>query len=271
VSSTRSGTRAAGPRSASADDWQVRGVSIQGYHHLSRGIECQDAYRSVCVPSAGAWVVAVSDGAGSRSRAAEGSALAAGLATSVFGMLLRTGGVPADAGAWKSMLTDGYLSLLTRFGRAVAQLGDEPGEFAATLSVAIIAVPWVGVVSVGDSCLIIQAGGEGLHLISLGERESEYSNETDFLTSADPLRRAVVRCIYEPELTGLFLATDGLTPVATELDGEWLRPNRTFIDPLLESVTSPEFDLTEIVKFLLHERIGATSGDDKTMVVAVAR
>src|SRR5581483_9481110 len=104
-----------------------------------------------------------------------------------------------------------------------------------------------------------------------GERESEYSNETDFLTSPDPLRRAVVRCIYEPELTGLFLSTDGLTPVATELDGEWLRPNATFIDPLLESVTSPDFDLTEIVRFLLHERIGATSGDDKTMVVAVAR
>jgi hypothetical protein len=270
VSSTRNATRTAGPHAASVEDWLLRGVSIQGYHHLSRGIECQDAYRSVKVPSAGAWVVAVSDGAGSRSRAAEGSALAAGLATSVFGMLLRTRGVPADASAWKSMLTDGYLSLLTRFGRAVAQLGDEPGEFAATLSVAIIAVPWLGVVSVGDSCLIIQAG-EGLHLISLGERESEYSNETDFLTSSEPLRRAVVRCIYEPELTGLFLSTDGLTPVATELEGEWLRPNPTFIDPLFQSVTSPDFDLTEIVKFLLHERIGATSGDDKTMVVAVAR
>lgn len=270
MSSTRSGTRTHGPHQTSAEDWQIRGVSVQGYHHLSRGVECQDAYRSVFVPSAGAWVVAVSDGAGSRSRAAEGSALAAGLATSVFGMLLRTSGVPADAGAWKSMLTDGYLSLLTRFGRAVAQLGDEPGEFAATLSVAIIAVPWIGIVSVGDSCLVIQAG-EGLHLIPLGARESEYSNETDFLTSPEPLRRAVVRCVYEPELTGLFLSTDGLAPVATELDGEWLRPNATFIDPLLQSLTSPDFDLTEIVRFLLHERIGATSGDDKTMVVAVAR
>jgi hypothetical protein len=269
---TRGGTHAHVTRPRSGDAWHIRGVSLQGYHHLANGIECQDAYRSVFVRSAGAWVLAVSDGAGSRSRAAEGSALAAGLATSVFGLLLRKEGVPADAGAWQRMMSDGYLSVLTRFGRAVAQLGDEPGEFAATLSTVIVAPPWVGVVSVGDGCLIIQSGAGGLHLISLGERESEYSNETDFLTSFDPLNRAVVRCIYEPALTALFLSTDGLTPVATMHDpGGWDRPNPTFIDPLLESVISPEFDLTEIVKFLLHERIGATSGDDKTMVVAVAR
>ncbi len=272
MTTTRSGTRSDAGRETRADDWLVRGVSIQGYHHLSRGVECQDAYRSAFVPSAGAWVVAVSDGAGSRSRSAEGSALAAGLATSVFGTLLRTAGVPADAGAWNRMLSDGYLSVLTRFGRAVAQLGDDLSEFAATLSVAILAPPWVGVVSVGDSCLIVQAGAGGLHLIPLGERESEYSNETDFLTSPDPLNRAVVRCIYEPELTALFLATDGLAPIATVLDQEgWERPNTTFIEPLLQSVTSPDFDLTEIVKFLVHERIGATSGDDKTLVLAVAR
>lgn len=256
---------------AGAGNWHVRGVSVQGHHHLSHGIECQDAYRSLFIPSVGAWVIAVSDGAGSRSRAAEGSALAAGLATSVFGLLLRAAGVPVNAGAWQRMLTDGYLSLLTRFGRAVAQLGDEPAEFAATLSVAILAPPWLGLVSIGDGCLIVRAGAEGLHLISLGERESEYSNETDFLTSPDPLRRAVVRCIFEPELTALFLSTDGLAPVATELDpGGWERPNATFIEPLLESVTSPDFDHTNIVRFLLHDRIGATSGDDKTMVVAVA-
>jgi Protein phosphatase 2C len=272
MTTARSGTRAHVAREPRADDWLVRGVSIQGYNHLSRGVECQDAYRSAFVPSAAAWVVAISDGAGSRSRSAEGSALAAGLATSVFGTLLRTAGVPADAGAWKNMMSDGYLSVLTRFGRAVVQLGDDLGEFAATLSVAIIAPPWVGVVSVGDGCLIIQAGAGRLHLIPLGERESEYSNETDFLTSPDPLNRAVVRCIYEPELRALVLATDGLVPLATVLDQDgWERPNGTFIEPLLASVTAPDFDPTDIVKFLLHERIGATSGDDKTMVLAVAR
>lgn len=271
MTTTRGGTRSHLSRVTRVEDWLVRGVSVQGYNHLSRGAECQDAYRSAFVPSADAWVVAISDGAGSRSRSAEGAALAAGLATSVFGTLLRTAGVPADAGAWKSLLSDGYLSVLTRFGRAVAQLGDELGEFATTLSVAIIAPPWVGVVSVGDGCLIVQAGG-GLHLIPLGERESEYSNETDFLTSPEALSRAVVRCIYEPELGALLLATDGLVPLATVLDGDgWERPNATFIEPLLASVTASDFDPTDIVKFLLHERIGATSGDDKTMVLAVAR
>jgi hypothetical protein len=269
---TRKGTQTEAARRAGADRWQVRGVSVQGHHHLARGVECQDAHRSLLVPDAGAWVVAVSDGAGSRSRAAEGSALATGLATSVFGTFLRTEGVPSDIATWNAMLNDGYRSLLLRFERAVAQLGDEPEEFAATLSVAILAHPWVGLVSVGDGCLILQSGAGSLHLVSLGERQSEYSNETDFLTSPDPRSRTLISCIYEPELSGLFLSTDGLAPVATVLDpGGWERPNATFIEPLFESVGAPEFDLTEVVRFLLHDRIGGTSGDDKTMVVAVAR
>lgn len=270
MTTTRRGSRIKPARQRAADNWQVRGVSLQGYNHLSRGIECQDAYRSVFVASAGAWVLAISDGAGSRSRAAEGSALAAGLAASVFRTLLATDGVPSDAGGWKGLLGDGFLSVLTRFGRAVTQLGDKLGDFAATLSVAIIAPPWVGVVSIGDSCLIIQVGAGELHLIPLGEHRSEYSNETEFLTSSDPVSRAVVRCIYEPELTGVFLSTDGLTPVATALEEGWERPNATFIEQILSNVRSPDLDLTEIVRFLLHERIGATSGDDKTMIVAVA-
>jgi hypothetical protein len=261
-----------GARAGAVQNWHVRGVSIQGYHHLSRGIECQDAYRSLFVPSVGAWILAVSDGAGSRPRAAEGSALAAGLAITTFDAALRGTGVPADPAAWKRMLGEAYVSLLEQFARTVAQLSDDPGEFAATLSVAVITPPWVGVVSIGDGVLIIQSGQDRrLHLISLGERESEYSNETDFLTSADPLARSVTRCIYEPELCALFLSTDGLAPVATMLDEQgWECPNATFIDQLLSSVAAPDLDPTDIVKFLLHERIGSTSGDDKTMVIAVA-
>ena len=87
----------------------MRAGAIEVAFAIVDGIECQDAYRSLYVPSAGAWVVAVSDGAGSRSRAAEGSALAAGLATSVFGTLLRTAGVPSDAAEAMELGADAVL------------------------------------------------------------------------------------------------------------------------------------------------------------------
>jgi Protein phosphatase 2C len=263
---------AAAPGSAHGNGWQVRGVSVQGYRHLVDGTECQDAHRSLFVPEVNAWILAVSDGAGSRPRAAEGSALAAGVGVTAFASLLGTRGLPTTSDGWRATLASGYTTVLALFTRAVAQLSPDERDFAATLSVAILAPPWVGLVSLGDGFVILQAGAEPrLHLIALDERESEYSNETVFLTSSDAVDRGVITCVYDPQITGLVMSTDGLAPVAIRLDDQGdERPNETFIHPLIERVGRSGFDPTEIVRFLLHDRIGGTSGDDKTMLIAVA-
>ena len=251
--------------------WRVRGVSVQGYSHLRDGVECQDAYRHTFVESVGAEVLAVADGAGSRVRSAEGAALAVGLATSLLAQRLESAGPPDDAERWRLLLAQGYEDIVAAFLNATARMGSDPGEFAATLTAVVLAYPWVGVVSIGDGFVIARAdsddGAGTFDLVSFAGPAGEYVNETVFLTSTDALGQATVDCIYDPELTAVLVATDGLVPAAIRQDGGRRRPNRSFLEPLLGSLEEP----SEIARLLLDDRISALGADDKTILMAVAR
>jgi hypothetical protein len=245
-------------------------VSVQGYSHLRDGVECQDAYRHTTVESAGAQVLAVADGAGSRARSAEGAALAVGLATGIFAERLQSGGAPDHADAWRSLLADGYRDVVASFLRATARMGSDPKDFASTLTVVVLAYPWVGVVGIGDGFVITRAqghdGGDTFDLVSFAGSAGEYVNETVFLTSAGALREATVDCLNDPSLTAVVLATDGLVPAAIRQDRGRRRPNRSLLQGVLGALDDP----TDIARFLLEDRISALSADDKTLLMAVA-
>ena len=101
--------------------WLVHGLSLPGYGHLRDGVECQDACRHGLVEAAGAQVLAVADGAGSRARSAEGAALAVGLAVEVLGERLAAHGAPASPRAWRALLAESYEDLVAAFADATAR------------------------------------------------------------------------------------------------------------------------------------------------------
>jgi Protein phosphatase 2C len=252
--------------------WTVRGVSVTGYSHLRDGIECQDAHRHLHEPSTGAYVLAVADGAGSRPRSAEGAALAVGLTVEEFGRRLARGGLPDDSEAWTLLLESGFEAIVEAFRETTRRLGGSPADFAATLTVAIIAPSWLGIVSLGDG--IVVAGAEqfehesGLHLVMAAPSAGEYVNETCFLSSDGAYDKVEVRCLHDPGLVALLLGTDGVTPLAVMRDGGAPRPNRTFVEPVLRSLAARS-DPAEVSRLLLEERLTRLSADDKTLLAAV--
>jgi hypothetical protein len=253
-------------------EWKVRGVSVTGYSHLRDGIECQDAHRHLHEPSTGAYVLAVADGAGSRSRSAEGAALAVGLTVDEYGRRLAREGLPSDPDAWRDLLATGFEAIVDAFRTTTKRIGSSPADFAATLTVAILAPPWLGIVSLGDG--IVVAGAEqveresGLHLVTTAPPAGEYVNETCFLSSDGAHDQVVIRCLHDPGLVALLLGTDGVTPLAVKRDGVAPRPNRTFVEPVLRSLAA-RTDPVEVSRLLLEERLTRLSADDKTLLAAV--
>jgi hypothetical protein len=253
--------------------WRIHGVSLQGYSHLRDGIECQDAYRHVSVESAGAVVLAVADGAGSRHRSAEGATLAVGLCADLLSKRLSAHRAPRDGDEWTALLTSAFQDVVQRFRGATAQIGSEPGAFAATLTAAVLAWPWIGVASLGDGFVITRVddgAGDEFHLVSSSGAVAEYVNETVFLSSPNALSHCLVHPIYDPDVTAVMLSTDGLAPLATTGNAEHRRPNPSFLTPVFDSFEEQHPDPAQLPRFLLQERVSALSADDKTLLLAVA-
>jgi hypothetical protein len=236
-------------------------------------LECQDAYRYAFEPSSGALVLAVADGAGSRPRSAEGATLAVGMGVARLVEVFRERGLPKSGAAWHALLRGEYEGIVSSFRGAIARLGPDPKEFAATLTLAVLAPPWVGIVRLGDGFVVARArddsGADQLHLVSFPPPAGEYVNETFFLTSTEALREVEIDCVYDEGLTALLVASDGLIPPGVQRsDGSWL-PNRSFLDPVLAALTGPRTDPAEVPRLLLDDRISSLSGDDKTLLVAL--
>jgi Protein phosphatase 2C len=205
----------------------VAGASVQGRDHRAAGRENQDAFRAAASRDGIAQVIAVSDGAGSRRR----SALAAHVAVDVACRLLGESppGALAAAGDWQSWLSATSQAIVGEYLRVTAAMpdgsggcaeGDAPGEgeLAATLSAAVICPPWAGFVSVGDGFGAALTAGprERCHLVLPPRTTAGY---TDFLSA--PSARAVLRCfmLWDPDLSGVVLATDGCAPIALDHPG----------------------------------------------------
>ena len=254
--------------SATARRWRVQGASVQGYSHLRDGIECQDAYRHTFSEPAGAHVLAVADGAGSRTRSAEGAAMAVGFATALLTESVESAGRPDSVEGWHAILGDGCERVVSTFLETTKRMAPDPGEFAATLTAVVLAHPWAGILTIGDGLVIARAdepgGGDTFHLVS-SAAGGEYVNETTFLSSVGATADARIDCLYDPGLTAVMLATDGLTPAAVRRYGGRRQPNRSVLEPLLDSLDEP----TAIARLLLDDRINALSADDKTLLTAV--
>jgi Protein phosphatase 2C len=259
--------------------WRVRGASIQGYAHLRDGSPCQDAYRHLAVPDAlpeyDVHVLAVADGAGSRPRSAEGAVLAVGMATQLLRTQVAGFGVPTAASAWHDLLRTAYLELVGDFRRAVASVAGAAsvGEFATTLTLVVLAHPWLGVVSIGDGFVVVRThdgGDPQFHLVSVALPVSEYANETVFLTSQAAKEAAQLACLWDPAVSGVMIATDGLAQAALSYtQGLPRRPNRSFAERLLLFVDDPGSDVAELPRLLLGDQLIRLSADDKTLLVAV--
>jgi hypothetical protein len=261
--------------------YRVRGVSVPGYEHISAALPGQDAWRALTAPRGSILVVA--DGAGSAPRSAEGAAIAAGAAIAEADRHLRTG-TPDQHDGWAALLRDIVTSTALLLRETASTLGGEVSEFATTLTICLLVDDWCACLRVGDGFVAGRLGWPhdpfmGYHLIlPLPDTPSgDQSLATKFLTSPDlpDLLRdatngfdahAAIAIVRDPQLTGVLIGSDGIKEATVERRSGIQLAFAGFLGPVFAAVDE---NVAEGLVRLLIDDLAATSGDDKTAVVAI--
>jgi serine/threonine protein phosphatase PrpC len=263
--------------------WRTICSSITGPGHVGDGRPNQDR-ATVFVVDDSCWLLAVADGAGSRSRAADGAEFATSAArsaaTRIFGRHRQRG-----PGRWKSAAVQFRQECLRLFDSAVydaqQRLSADPAchesqhdirdSFATTLLAAVVQPPYIAYVSVGDCFLVVDRDGGIPHLV-VSPPEREYTNETTFLTSARRDTDAEHGVIVDDRINAIAVCSDGVAEAllaARPAAGGWLSyyaPSefRSYFDYFGD----PRVDPQELELKLGSPEFARTSADDKSVAMA---
>jgi len=260
--------------------WVVRGATMTGAGHVNEGKWCEDAFAWTSLSTRDdrpdIQILAVADGAGSRERSAEGSRLAVSIAVSTVAAHLTSHDVQENPSEWDRHLDHLGKQIVRTFLSVASGLGGgSPDAFASTLTLVVVAHPYVGYVSVGDGFIVLRTGSGGpanVHLLDSATAAAESASTTVFLTSR--LDGAVrVGTVYDPEITGVFVSTDGLAPVTLTRaeDGQLDIADEQVVDVVLGLLDSGDFDPYDLMRLLARGDVISATQDDMTMLAAVLR
>ena len=244
--------------------WQTVAASTTGKAHLLKGKANEDA--CLCASRLDAvLLLCAADGAGSASRAAEGSSFVTQAALAY----LAQDTFPQSKLGWETYL----LELLYKVRRTLQEHADgqalSPHDFASTLLLTVIGEKYIAALQLGDGAIVVQK--ESLRLLTK-PFHGRYASETVFVSSDDYMDKASVSVIEAEGVSGLALLTDGLESVAIEQ--KYATPFVPFFEPLFNFVQKESSTYTAslaITEFLSSERISSRSADDKTLMLALKR
>ncbi|MFJ6466553.1 protein phosphatase 2C domain-containing protein [Streptomyces sp. NPDC091387] len=266
----------------------VAGAVVQGTAHLARGQGCQDAFRAVDLGTSA--VLAVADGAGGQKRSALGAHIAVDAACRALAEDIPDAGDGPEA--WMEWTAQAGARVVRDYQRAVEGMlsTDEPcvpeeaRALAATLAAAVVRPPWVAFLAVGDcfgTLLTHEPVGsaparearERCHLVLPPPPPG--AAETVFLSSPGAALRIRSFVVWEPQLSGVVLATDGCAPLT--LDHPSVRqlpseagplPSERFFCGLAATLRANGGDAAPL-HALLSRPEAARSGDDLTVLCAL--
>ena len=249
--------------------WRVVPASVSGSSHLRQGAECQDASSDTFLTD-GSPIVVVCDGAGSAGRAAEGSRLAADASTSFLRECLEKA-LPTDIEGWERTLTAclrHVRSVLVKTAEGQASPGGTEGlsEFATTLLIAVATRDWLVAAQVGDGAIVSRDASGALSVLTV-QGESEYVNETTFMTSTDFLKRAHLYVSQQTDVTGLAVLSDGLQLLALKYSDN--SAHAPFFVHMFAFAENPDAAQADLEEFLRSDKVCERTDDDKTLVLAV--
>jgi hypothetical protein len=243
--------------------WNIVAASVTGEAHLKQGKGNEDAF---CLASRldGSLVLAVADGAGSASCGAEGAELAT---TSALKFLSKTE-MPTTEESWQTLMLETAQHVHEKLEAHAITQEKESRDFACTLLVAILTPFYTIALQIGDGA-IVGTNSETMSRLTKATH-GEYASETVFVTSQDYLEHCSCTTVVSENVTGLALLTDGLEPVAMNLQTD--EPFAPFFSPLFQFVCSEKdtFEKSQALSELLgSKRISQRTHDDKTLILAV--
>ena len=262
-----------GQRSFGEGAWKLVAVSVTGKAHRAREQGNEDAIHCTRLED-GTLLLALADGAGSASNAAEGSRLAVDVALESLCRQLEAGfpgdGVSSRGEALRLALSEVRTAVATRLREFRTSDRRRARDLASTLLLAILSEDALAVLQVGDGAIVAR-DGKGWRRIT-APLKGTHAGETIFATSRGAYRQAEVECVPVEGVSALALLSDGLEPVATDLaSGE---PHAPFFDPLASFVlkeSGRERLEEDLEAFLSSERVQERSADDLSLILAVRR
>src|SRR5438105_524376 len=278
------------PLISSAAQWRVVGASVTGTGHQKMGRGCDDAHR-FRISSTGSLLLAVADGAGSASRAAEGAACVVQAALHTAETLLAQQAEPESVEQWHATLSfiwwavrnsleafaasqtsaEEVMPVANTEEEGTPQLPQQPAivslrEFATTLLLTIVMPQWIAVTQIGDGAVVAQYADGELQVLTVPDH-GEYVNESSFITDTNYLKKVQYVILPQNGLHGIALFTDGLEMLA--LDYATKQAYQPFFLPLFKFAASSHATQQELAAFLASERVCKRTDDDKTIVLAV--
>jgi hypothetical protein len=263
--------------------WRVTAASVIGAGHVRGNLPNQDRWRAEAV-GPGTQLLAVADGAGSRSRAEHGAEFAVTAAhraaIEVFGA-----GPPATLAAWRAASVRFASGCLREFDlsvtdemRRIADQGNDEDElwrsFGTTLLAVVTAPPYLCFVSVGDCFLVVDRDPGGPHLL-VAPQEREHAGGTVFLTSRGRDRHLSHGVVVDDRIRGLAVCSDGVSEgmldMRTAPDGRLQHRAPAEFGSYFAHFGDPRTTSEELGAKLESPAFAATSNDDKTIVMAVRR
>jgi len=243
--------------------WRCLSSSVAGTSHVTRDLPCQDAHQVVSLEN-GDLVIAVADGCGSSKRSDEGSLCAVKVSTQFIADRLESSGRPTTGEECAALLESAVAEAATAVTR-LAGAGD-PLEVATTLLLTLVTDSWLATIQVGDGAIVSRDKTGQLAVISSSVR-GEYVNETTFITSPTYLSNTVRSVFPSEAIIGIAVFSDGIEFLAVRYSDQ--TAHAPFFTAMFDFATNPGSTPEELQAFLLSDRVGERTDDDKTLVLAV--
>jgi len=242
--------------------WRCISASVIGSSHVAQKLPCQDAHETLTLDD-GTLIVAVADGAGSAKRSEEGSRLAVHNSVRYLaGQLQAT--CPQTSDECESLLAKAVAD--TRAALEELAPGEHFKEVATTLLLTVVTDRWLSSIQVGDGAVVCRDQSGAMQVLS-ARGDSEYINETTFLTSSDYLKHLHHATLPSQDVTGLAMFSDGIELLALRYADN--TAHEPFFRTMFQFAETPSSNSAEMEEFLLSERVCERTDDDKTLVLAV--
>jgi hypothetical protein len=233
-----------------------------GTSHVAQRLPCQDAHQIVTLEN-GFLIIAVADGAGSAKRSEEGARCVVGTSALYLTDRLKET-QPATAEDCEELLENAVVHSRTELEKLAP--GEKFNDVATTLLLTIVTDRWLSTIQVGDGAVVCRSVAGSLRVLSeLGQ--SEYINETTFLTSSDYRARLHRVTLPSTDIEGLAMFTDGIELLAVRYADN--TAHEPFFASMFEFAKNPNSTKAELEEFLRSDRVCERTDDDKTLVLAV--
>jgi serine/threonine protein phosphatase PrpC len=256
---------------SAAAGWSFTAARAIGTSHVKQGKPCQDAFRFHELPERNAWVIAVSDGAGSAKHSEHGSAAAVECAATFLARAVDRGKLIDVALLQKAFRL--ALHALTRVSLRLAVHGKfcRTRDLACTLILAVLNDGRLLTAQVGDGAVVVESGAD-LRCLSRAQNGGEYVNEATFITSRRAMENIHVTESPAANIVAVAVMTDGVEHLSIRRRDAVPLPG--FFQPIFafarrNSNESGEERAVALEQFLDSDTVNAETDDDKTLVIAV--